>query len=187
MRELDVCSADHLDGFHDVVRVFLKTLLGIFGNCKHWRRAIGVAGVNTHRVDVFDEADRDHVVFCITDNFKLQFFPADDGFLNQDLTDEARGYAAVGDQPQFFEVIHNSSAGAAHRIGRSDHHRVTHLGGDFFRFFNRGCGLASGHLNSQLVHGFFKCDPVLAPFNGVYLYPDDLYIVFLQNAEFVQF
>ena len=37
-------------------------------------------------VDVFDKANGDFIVVGITDNFKLELFPAEDTFLDKNLT-----------------------------------------------------------------------------------------------------
>ena len=89
MGELDVGAADDLDRIHDPVGVVLKTLLQLFGNGQHRRGAEGVAGVGAHRVDVLDEADGDHIAVRVTDNLQLQFLPAQDRFLYQNLSHEA--------------------------------------------------------------------------------------------------
>ena len=50
---------------------------GGFGNGEHGSCAEGVAGVNADGVDVFDEADGDHVAFGITNDF-VKCFPGRD-------------------------------------------------------------------------------------------------------------
>ena len=44
--------------------------------------------MNAHRINVLDEAYRDHIVVLIADDFEFQFFPAEDRFLNEDLVDQ---------------------------------------------------------------------------------------------------
>ena len=71
MCELYIRAADHLNGLHDLVRLLLKAFLTLFGDGQHGRGAEGVSGVNTHGVNVFDEADGDHVVVRVPDDLKL--------------------------------------------------------------------------------------------------------------------
>ena len=44
--------------------------------------------MNAERIDVFDEADRDHVALGVADNFELELFPAENGFLNKNLSND---------------------------------------------------------------------------------------------------
>ncbi len=182
VRKLYVRSADHLNGLDDIVRIFLEPLLQLVGNRQHRRGAVGIARVDPHGIDVFDEADGDHVVFRVADDFQLQLLPADDGFFDQNLADEACGDAAACDHPQFLQVVYDAAARAAHGIGRSDHHRIAHFGGDLFRFLHGGGGLAFRHVDSQFVHRFLERDAVFTALDRVHLNADDLDAVLVQNA-----
>ena len=185
MRELHVGAADDLNSFDNVVGIFLQALLQLFGNGQHRRGAVRVAGMDAHCINIFNKTDGDHVVFGVTDNFQLQLFPADHGFFNQDLADETCRNAPAGDNAQLFQIINDAAASAAHGIGRPDDHRITKLGRNFFRLFDRNSRFAFGHFNAELVHSFFKSDPVFAPFNGIHLNTDHLHMVLLQNTQLV--
>ena len=39
--------------------------------------------MNAKGIDIFDEADSDHITFFITDNFKLKLLPSKDRFFNK--------------------------------------------------------------------------------------------------------
>ena len=121
--ELDVRAAYHLDGVHDVVGIFLQSLLQGFGDRHHRRGAVGVAGVHAHGVDVLDEADGDLLALGVADDLKLQLFPAGQAFLDQYLMHQAFVQAAVGDRFELFHVVDEAAAGAAHRVGRADDDR----------------------------------------------------------------
>ena len=96
MSELDVGAADDLDGLDDAVGVFLKAFLQGRIDGQHGRRAIGVPGVHTHGIHVFDKADRDHLVLGIAHDFQFQLLPAENRFLYQNLMHQtgrkARGW-----------------------------------------------------------------------------------------------
>ncbi len=121
--ELDVRAAYHLDGVHDVVGIFLQSLLQGFGDRHHRRGAVGVAGVHAHGVDVLDEADGDLLALGVADDLKLQLFPAGQAFLDQYLMHQAFVQAAVGDRLELFHVVDEAAAGAAHCVGRADDDR----------------------------------------------------------------
>ena len=44
--------------------------------------------MNADGVDIFDKADSNLVVFCVTNNLKLKLFPAAYALLNENLSDE---------------------------------------------------------------------------------------------------
>ena len=48
-----------------------------------------VAGVDAHRVEVFDGADNDNIVLFVSHYLKLILFPSDDRFFDKDLADWA--------------------------------------------------------------------------------------------------
>ena len=76
--KLDVRTANDADVFDNFVGLALQFLLHSFRNSQHRCRAERIARVDTDGVDVFDKADRDHVVVFITDDFQFQLFPAQD-------------------------------------------------------------------------------------------------------------
>ena len=80
--------------------------------------------MHAHRIHVFNEADGDHVVVFIPDHFQFQLFPAQDGFFHQDLMDNAGLEPPGADCFQFFLIIYQAAAGAAHGVSRAQHHRV---------------------------------------------------------------
>ena len=59
--------------------------------------------MHPHGVDVFDEADGDHLVFGIPHHFQFQFFPAQDRFFDQDLSDQR-----LAERPRL-AMVRNSS------------------------------------------------------------------------------
>jgi hypothetical protein len=171
--ELDIGAADHADGFDDPVGIILEPGLKFGGDGEHGRDAEGIAGVHPHGIDILDETDGDHPVFGVADHLQLEFLPAEDRFLDEDLVDHAGGKAAAGDDAQFFDVVDQSAAGAAEGVGGSDHDRVTEVGGDAFRLFDGERGGAAGHIDPQFVHGFLEGDAVFAFLDGVGLDADD--------------
>ena len=91
------------------------------------------------------------------------------------------------DDLKLFFIINETAAGTAHRVGRTENDRIAELISDFETFFYTVRYLASGHFNTEHVHGLLELDAVLAALNCVDLNADDLHIVFVQNAFFIKF
>ena len=180
--ELDVRAADHFDGVHDVVGIFLQSLLQGFGNGHHRRGAIGVAGVHAHGVDVLDEADRDLLALRVADDLKLQFFPAGQTFLDQDLMDQAFIQAAVGDRLELFHVVDEAAAGAAHRVGRADDDRELDGLQYLLGFLVASGDGAPGAFHADTFHRVLEGLAVLALLDGVKFHADYLHSVFREYA-----
>ena len=129
------------------------------------------------RVDVFDEADGDHLSLAVPDNLQLQLFPAQDGLLHQHLPYDGGLDAPADDGLQLLIVVDEASACAAHGEGRTDHDGVAQLLYDRLCLFHGIGRSAPGHIDPQLLHSFLESDPVLAPLDGVDLNADDLYVI----------
>ena len=69
--KLHVGSTDDADMFYDFISLTLQLLLYILRDGKHGCGAEGIAGVHPYRIHVFNEADRDHIVILVADNFQL--------------------------------------------------------------------------------------------------------------------
>ncbi len=138
--------------------------------------------MHAHGVHVLDEADGDHLVLGVADDFQLQLLPAEHGFLDEDLADHAGGEAAAGDDAQFLDVVDEPAAGAAQGVGRADDHRVAEFGGDLLRLLDAEGRRALRHVDAQALHRFLEDDAVLALLDGVGLDADDAHAVFGQHA-----
>ena len=182
MSKLYVGSADNLYGVNNFISLFLQTLLTFLRNGKHRSRAEGVAGMYTQGIDIFNEADGDHIAFAVADNFQFQLFPAQNRLLYQYLAYQA-GLKTSGTYGfQLLFVVNQAAACTAHGIGRTKYNRVSQLVCNVQGLFNGVSHLTAGHFNAQFIHGFFKFYTVFSPLNGVYLNADYLYVVFVQNA-----
>ena len=83
--------------------------------------------MHAQRVDVFDEANGDHIVVSITDYFKLKLFPAEDRFLDQEPDLPMRCLQDLFTHTVFklVYIINKTAAGTAHCIGRTKNNRVS--------------------------------------------------------------
>ena len=183
--ELNIGSSNDLYRFHDFVCLLLKTLLTFFGNGQHGSRAEGVTGVHTEGIDIFNEADRDHVVVFVADNFQLQLLPAQNRFFNQNLSHQTGLQTSGTDNLQLFTIINKAAAGAAHGISRAKYNRIAQLVCNGQSFFHAVSYFASCHFNAKCVHGLFKFDTVFSALDGIGLYSDDFYVILIQNPRFI--
>ena len=125
MCKLYVCTTDYLYRFYDFICLFLKTFLALLRNSKHWCRTEGISCMYTKRVDIFDKADSDHVVVCITDNFQLKLFPAENRFFYKNLSYKTCLKTSCTYCFQLFSVIHKAAACTTHCIGWTKNNRVS--------------------------------------------------------------
>ena len=183
MGKLYIGAADHLNGFHDTVCLFLKSLLQFFRNREHGRRTEGITRVHPQWINILDKADRNHIAVRIPHYFQFQLFPAQNGFLYQDLPYQTGLQTSGADRTQFFLIIYQSASCASHGISGAQHHGIPQPVRNFQRFFHTVRHFAAGHLNPQFIHGFLKFDSILAALNGIHLHTDNLHIIFVQNTR----
>ena len=181
--KLDVGPADHPDRLDDPVGIVLEPRLQLRVDRQHGGDAVGVAGMHAHGIHVFDEADGDHLVFGVADDFQLQFLPAEHRFLDEDLADHAGGQAAAGDHAELLDVVDETAARAAHGVGRSNDDGIADFGGDLFGLLDAERRCALRHVDPQPLHGFLEDDAVLALFDRVGFDADDADAVFGKHAR----
>ena len=91
-RELDVGSARvHAHGPHDGDGRVAHALVFLVGERKRRGDGDRVARVYAHRVNILDRADHDHVVAPVAHHLQLEFLPAGEVFLDQNLPDRRLG------------------------------------------------------------------------------------------------
>ena len=184
--KLAVAAAGDAGGIQDAVGVFLQAFLCGFGNGEHGGNAETVAGMHTHGVNIFDEADGDLLTLLVAHNFQFQFFPAEDALFHKHLTDERGGKSACHDFAQFFHIIDDPGTGTAHGVCGTEDHRVTQLGGDLFAFFHRFRRFRGGNRNADGCHGLLEFNTVFAALDRFQIDPDHLHVVFLEDPGFIQ-
>src|SRR5688572_32930910 len=90
--------------------------------------------MDTHRIEILDGADDDHVAVTIAQQLQLIFFPSHDALLDEHFMGR-RGVETAGKGSiEFFFCIYKASARSAQRKRRTYHQREPDLLGDFFSF-----------------------------------------------------
>ena len=186
MGKLYVGAADNLNRLNNLICLLLKTFLAFFGDGQHRCCAERVTGMHTQRINILNKAYCNHVVVFITDNLQLQFFPAENGLFNKDLTYKAGLKTSGTNGLQFFLIVNQTAAGATHCVSRTKNHRIIQLIRNVKGFLHTIGNLTSRHLNTKLIHGMLKFNTVFTTLNGIHLYTDNLHIIFVQNTGLVQ-
>ena len=185
--KLYVGAPDDANVADNPVSLFLHPILQIPGNCQHRSRTETVSGVNSDRIYIFNKADSNHAVIFIADDFQLEFLPAEDRFLNQDLMDEGSLKAAGRYRLQFFFVVYNAAAGSAHGVGRADYNRISKRICYLQSLVNAVGFTASGYVNPDPRHSFLEFNTVFTALNSVCLNTDDLHMIFIQHTAAAEF
>ena len=76
-----------------------------------WGYGNGIAGMHTHRVEIFDTADNDDIIIVIPKQFQFKFFPSIDGFFDQNFVNRAQFQST---QYFLFELFFSPDDTAAH-------------------------------------------------------------------------
>jgi len=138
------------------------------------------------RVEILDAADDDHIVFFVPHHLQLEFFPADDGFLDQDPCDGADGQAEGDILVEVLPVLDDVASCSAKSEGGADHHRELDLLDDVHGFFEAGRVSGLRNLKPDLLHGPAEEQPVLRLSDGFGVDSDQLNPVLLQDPLFVE-
>ena len=163
-----------------------------------------IAGVDAHRIDILNRADDDAVVGLVADNLHLEFFPAEKALVDQDLRDRRGGKAGAHDLFIFLDIIRDTAACPAERIGGPDNgwqaHFLKHVHGllqtadpviaddlaglvlDLWRGDDGGARV----FEADPVHRLTEEAAVLSHLDGVGARPDQLHTIFLKDAVLVE-
>ncbi len=157
--DADFTQYRHRGVTHDLI-LFIGQGLG-------WRHGDGVAGVNAHRIEVFDRADDDAVVVFITHHFHLVLFPADQRLINQQFVGWGKVQAALTNFFELFAVVSDTAAGAAHGKGRTDDTREADVSGNRQRFFHGVRDTGTRGVEADFLHRHVETAAVFGFINGV--------------------
>ena len=123
----------------------------------------------------------------VADDFKFNFLPAGNGAFNEDLTNEAVLEPLRADIVEFSIVVGNAAARTAQCIGRTHNERIADAVGKFLcrgnAFHNRA--LRNGLM--EFFHRFFEEFAVLSLHDARDLGPNELHIVFFEDARLIKF
>ncbi len=91
--------------------------------------------MHTHRIEIFYGTDNDTVIASVPDDLHLEFFPTNNGLLNEYLIGWRRIDSTLNNVNKLFFVIRNPTTRAAERERRPNNCRITYEGLDLHRLF----------------------------------------------------
>ena len=181
--ELDVRPAGlDADAADDAPRHVAHALVFLVGQRQRRRHRDAVAGVDAHRIDVLDRADDDEVVGDVAHHLELEFLPADDRLLDEDLVHRAEVEPAARQLAELLDVVGDAAADAAHRERRPDDRREADLVDQRQRLFQRLRDAALRHLDADLRHRVAEEQAVFGHLDRLDRGADQLDAVFLEHA-----
>ena len=156
----------------------------------------GIARVHAHGVHVLDGADDDGIVGTVAHDLHLEFLPAQQALVDQDLPDRRGVHAGAAIVDVVLAVVGHAAAGAAQRVGGADDGRQADLFQRFQRDGHAGVEVvvavraARGGddggprvLDAQPVHRLAEQVAVLGHLDGLAPGADHLDAVILQNTH----
>ena len=180
--KLAVATTFYLQRLHNIQRCTAQHLV-FFIRKSYCRRYYNrIPCVHPYWVKVFHRANGNDIGMGITDDLKLNFFPARDILLNQYLSDRRQTQTIFCNLMQFFWIVRNPTAGTTQRKGRTYNDRIE----NFLRIAQ--CILHCLYYlggNAWLAdaeHRVFKNLPVFCLINSFWVSAQKLYAVALQKS-----
>src|SRR5208337_5228047 len=118
--------------------------------------------MNTHRIEVFNGADYDDVVFLVPHHFKLILFPPYHRLLHKHLADRAELQPPLKEFTIFFNVICNTSSSAPERVCRPEDDRETKMLYDIKPVLDGGDCCTLRDFQPDVPHRLLKQLPVFS-------------------------
>ena len=131
-------------------------LVFFIGECLCRRDGDGITGVDAHRIEVFDSADDDHVVGLIAHDFHLVFFPAENGFFQQDFIDGREGQTAADFLYKLFAVVSHAATCSPEGIAGANNDRQSDVLHCRIGFLHVVYDSTAGTVEPDFGHRFFK-------------------------------
>ena len=142
--------------------------------------------MHADRVQILHGTDNDAVILVIPDDFQLDFLPACDGLLHQNLSDGTLLDAHLAVLHQFLFIGGNAAAGAPQGVCRADDHRVADSVHDLQTFFHTGGDVTGRDRLMDLFHQRLEGFPVLGLVDTFLVHSQKFHAVFLEYALLIQ-
>ena len=138
--------------------------------------------MHAHRIEIFNRADDDAVVLLVAHHLHLNFFPTDQGFLNQQFVRRAGFKTAFANRQKLLLVVGNPAARPAERKGRANDHGETDRRLDFLRLGHRVGNAGTRRLQADICHRRLEFLAILGFFDGIGAGADHFDAIFFQHA-----
>ena len=147
----------------------------------------GIARMDAHGIEVFDGADDDAVAGKITHDLEFKLFPTEDAFFDEDFVDGRKIDAAFENLFEFFAIVSNAAAGAAHGEAGAQDDGIADAFGKFQAVVEIVDELRLRHVEADFLHRIFEEETVFGFFDGFDFGADEFDFVFIEHACFGKF
>ena len=187
-RKLNIAAAGvDTDLADDRNRLVAQPLVFAVGEGLGRRHGDRITGMHPHRIEVFDAANDHHVVGAIAHHLELEFLPAQQRLLHQNLGDGAGLQAAFAEGAELLGVVGDAPAAAAQGEGRPDDAGVAADDLAHPLRLLQGVSDAGGtHRHADPLHRLLKEQPVFRLADRLQVGADQLHPVLFQGAVFSQ-
>ena len=141
-----------------------------------------VTGVYANRVNVLHVTDGDGVALAVAHDLILDFLPACDALLDQNLVDTRVHNTGRSDLAQLLPGVRDTAAGTAQSVCRTDDDRQTDLLGECNRILDRVYDLGSDARLADLLHGVLEHLAVFGLSDGVRVCAQQLNAVLVEET-----
>ena len=146
-----------------------------------------VAGVNAHRVEVFDRANHHAIVSAVAHDFHLELFPTEQGFIDEHLGNRRKIEPPGDDFLILLAVVSDPAALAAEgERWPHDQRESPDFLGDLASFLHRVGDARARHIEADLDHRLLEELTVLALIDGLGIGADHADAMLGQGASFEQ-
>ncbi len=123
----------------------------------------------------------------VAHDLELEFFPAEDRFLDKDFVD-GREIEAAGQQlDQLFAIVGDAAAGAAQGEARAQDHREANLAGELEAVAKVVDQRGFGDVETDAGHGVLEHQAVFGLLDGGELRADELHVVLFEHLRVGEF
>ena len=186
-RELNVRTTSFDTDFaHDREAGVAHVLILAVGQSLGWRNRDRITGMHAHRIEILDRANDDAVVLAVTHDLHLEFLPAEQTLLDQDLVDGGKANATRGNRFEFFLVVGDAATAAAHREGGANHARQANPRDRGQSLIHAARDFRLRALQANRIHGLAELLAIFGFANHRSLGSDHFDTVFLEDALVVQ-
>ena len=184
--KLDIAASGDFQGTDDFQCAVAEHLVFLVGEGLGGTHHDGVAGVDTHRVQIFHITDGDGGVVMVPHHLVLNFLEAPDAFLHQHLMHRRQLQGGLHQLFQLLGVVGKAAAGSPQGKGRTEHHRIADFLCRLQSLLHRGGNPGGKHRLSQALAQLLEQLSVLCPGNGVPAGAQQLCPALPQHSFFLQ-
>ena len=140
--------------------------------------------MNADRVKIFHRAYSNYITFCITDNFKLYFFPAAYTFFNEYLCNGGKSQTVCSDFVELFGSICDTAARTAESECRADYNRIADYISKFHSVINIFNDFGGNTGLTDFLHSILESLSVLSLMDSKRVCAEEFYIMGIEETFF---